>query len=96
VAELVGVAQPRCGGAFMSDISNGESGDISIGDLQARWRIIGYYGTRTGPALRCSEVFAASPWPDTVKGQKNSPASRPIVGRGYWRMLCAQAGSELV
>src|SRR4051794_21315233 len=34
-AELVRVAQPRCGGPIMSDISNGESGDICIGDLHA-------------------------------------------------------------
>src|SRR4051794_14875717 len=36
-AELVGVAQPRCGGSITreSDISNGENGDISIGRLQA-------------------------------------------------------------
>src|SRR3954447_18424731 len=35
-AELVGVARPRCGGSVTreSDISNGENGDISIGDLQ--------------------------------------------------------------
>src|SRR3954447_25031535 len=35
--ELVGVARPRCAGSVTreSDISNGENGDISIGDLHA-------------------------------------------------------------
>src|SRR3954470_12887052 len=41
-AELVGVARPRCGGSVTreSDISNGENGDISIGDLHARGRLV--------------------------------------------------------
>ncbi len=46
-----------------------------------------HYGTGITPVLKSSEVFAGSPWPDTVKAQKMAPpadrAPAVITGECY-------------
>src|SRR3954470_11338773 len=89
-AELVGVARPRCGGSVTreSDISNGENGDISIGDLHGMHARSGH-GNReiSRPTTGPRAVWSAS-------GRRGAVADDARTGEVRPRHRSGEAGEQ--